>query len=164
MAEPPETLVTPDMTASKGVWGKEHTAPPISLSDIRKWAIAVYWPKTPPRLFWDEEYARTTRWGGIIAPQDFNPFAWPVKTEPTFSFATPRKEGGKGSRGMNGGQIDTYAEPMRPGDIIRARHRLRDWNETQTRFGLTMFVFLETEWRNQDNKLVKRHVQTFIRY
>ena len=39
--------------------------------------IAVYWPDEPPRLYWDEEYARTTKWGGIIAPQEFNPFAWP---------------------------------------------------------------------------------------
>ena len=54
-------------------------SPPISESDIRKWAIAVYWPETPPRQFWDAEYARTTRWGGIVAPEEFNPFAWPIE-------------------------------------------------------------------------------------
>jgi hypothetical protein len=164
MAEQPETLVTANMVSTKGVWGREHVAPPISLSDIRKWAIAVYWPETPPRLFWDEEYARTTRWGGIIAPEDFNPFAWPIKSEAPPEFAMPRRGGGKGNRGMNGGQVDTYFAPMRPGEVIRARSRLRDWNERQTRFGLTLFVFTETEWLNQDNQLVKRHVQTFIRY
>ena len=81
MADQIETLVTPEMIKRQGVWGHEETSFPISLSDIRKFAIAVYWPQTPPRLFWDEEYARTTRWGGIIAPQDFNPFAWPIKNE-----------------------------------------------------------------------------------
>ncbi len=25
----------------------------MSESDIRKWAIAVYWPQTPPRSYWD---------------------------------------------------------------------------------------------------------------
>ena len=73
-----ETLVTKDMEERKGVWGEERTAPPVSESDIRKWGIASYWPEQPPRIFWDEAYAKGTRWGGIIAPNDFNPFAWPV--------------------------------------------------------------------------------------
>jgi N-terminal half of MaoC dehydratase len=163
MAEPPETLVTLAMRENQGVWKDEQISYPISLSDIRKFAIAVYWPETPPHLFWDEEYARTTRWGGIIAPQDFNPFAWPIKTVIPAERATPRG-GGKGLRGMNGGQIDTYFVPMRPGDVIRARHRLRDWNERQTRLGQTLFYYTESEWWNQNDQLVKRHVQIFIRY
>jgi hypothetical protein len=65
---------------------------------------------------------------------------------------------------MNGGQVDTYFTPMRPGDVIRARHRLRDWNEATTRLGLTLFVNTETEWWNQDEQLVKRHIQIFIWY
>src|SRR5580698_7637619 len=76
-----ETLVTPEMVEQKGVWLDEETSYPISESDIRKWAIAVYWGETPPRIFWDAEYAKTTRWGGIVAPEDFNPFAWPVRRE-----------------------------------------------------------------------------------
>ncbi|HKD70185.1 MAG TPA: MaoC family dehydratase N-terminal domain-containing protein [Candidatus Binataceae bacterium] len=163
MAEQEQTLVTADMIKNQGVWGRETKSYPVSLSDIRKFAIAVYWPETPPRLFWDEEYARTTRWGGIIAPQDFNPFAWPIKGPTLPDFAMPR-EGGRGVRGMNGGQTDTFLLPMRPGDVIRARTRLRDWNERQTRLGLTLFIYTETEWRNQNDELVKRHVQNFIRY
>src|ERR1700761_6056072 len=51
---------------------------PVSESDIRRWAIAVYFPAEPPRLFWDADYAKGTRHGGIVAPEDFNPFAWMV--------------------------------------------------------------------------------------
>ena len=65
--EEPETLVTQEMLERKGVWGPETTSYPVSESDLRKWAIAVYWPETPPRLHWDEAYAKTTRFGGIIA-------------------------------------------------------------------------------------------------
>ena len=163
-----ETLVTQDMIDRKGVWGREHASPPVSESDIRKWAIAVYWPKTPPPIFWDADYAAGTRWGGLIAPPDFNPFAWPVtverppraeRSEPT---NTPRS--GKGRRGMNGGQVDTYGVPMRPGDVITARNRLRKWDERETRLGLTLFTFAETEWRNQSGELVKLRVATGIRY
>jgi N-terminal half of MaoC dehydratase len=164
MPDQVETLVTPGMRERKGIWSSEQVSYPISSSDIRKWAIAVYWPKTPPRLFWDEEYARTTRWGGIIAPQDFNPFGWPIKSEPSGEGAPTSGHPPTGRRGMNGGQSDTYFTPMRPGDVIRARHRIRDWNETKTRLGLTLFFYTETEWHNQNDELVKRHIQTFIWY
>lgn len=161
-----ETLVTPDMEERKGVWAEGRTSYPVSHSDIRKWAIASYWPETPPRLFWDEDYAAGTRWEGIIAPQDFNPFAWPVER--------PQPGGGGGgarpapagprTTGMNGGQTDTYGVPMQPGDVITARSRLAGWNERQTRLGLTLFVENETEWRNQNDKLVRRRISVGIRY
>ena len=63
-----DTLVTPQMEEEKGVWKDERVSPPVSESDIRKWAIASYWPEKPPQLFWDHEYAKGTKWGGIIAP------------------------------------------------------------------------------------------------
>ena len=67
-------------------------------------------------------------------------------------------------RGMNGGQVDTYGVPMRPGDVITARNRLRDWEERQTRLGHTLFTYSELEWRNQHDELIKRRVSTAIRY
>ena len=166
MAEQEETLVTPQMLERKGVWGAERVSFPIALSDIRKWAIAVYWPERPPRLYWDEEYARTTRWGGIIAPEDFNPFAWPLEAEQSMGGVqrAAGRAGGKGRRGMNGGQTDTFFRPMRPGDVIRSRTRLRNWNESTTRLGLTLFTYTETEWLNQNDELVKRHIQIGIMY
>jgi hypothetical protein len=169
MAEATEaaaSMVTPDMVERKGVWSEVRTSPPVAVSDIRKWAIAVYWPEQPPRLFWDEAYAVTTRWGGIIAPQDFNPFAWPVE-RPTMGVPTT-PGAGAGHRTprhvMNGGQSDTYGVPIRPGDVIASRARLRDWEERPTRLGETLFVFNETEWTNQDDELVKLRVSTTIRY
>jgi hypothetical protein len=172
------SLVTPDMESRKGVWGDERRSYPVSSADIRKWAIAVYWPDRPPPLFWDGEYAKTTRWSGIIAPQDFNPFAWPVDRMRTPDGPRPagggpgaggsagasRSVSGRRPRVMNGGQTDTYGTPMRPGDVITSRSRLRDWEERTTRLGLTLFAFSENEWHNQDGNLVKRRVSTSIRY
>ena len=160
-----ETLVTPDMEERKGVWGDERVSYPVSESDIRKWAIAVYWGETPPRLYWDEEYAKGTRWGGIIAPQDFNPFAWAVPmgaVKP--SGAVPGQQTRKGGNVMNGGQADTFGVPIRPGDVITARTRLASWEERTGRNGLTLFTYTETEWRNQNGELVKTRISTGIRY
>jgi acyl dehydratase len=162
----PATLVTPDMVERKGIWGSERVSPPISESDIRKWAIAVYWPETPPPIFWDAEYAATTRWGTIIAPPDFNPFAWPIVL-PRAADDKPKDRGDKPKRrlrGMNGGQVETYGVPMRPGDLITARNRLRDWEERDTRLGHTLFSYSELEWNNQNGDLVKRRVSTAILY
>ena len=160
-----ETLVTAEMEERKGVWGNERVSYPVSESDIRKWAIAVYWGETPPRLYWDAEYARGTRWGGIIAPQDFNPFAWAVPTGAVKpAGAVPGQQTRRGGNVMNGGQADTYGVPMRPGDVITSRSRLSHWEERQGRNGLTLFTYTETEWRNQDGELVKTRISTGIRY
>ena len=65
---------------------------------------------------------------------------------------------------MNGGQVETFGVPIRPGDVITARTRLKDWNERTTRLGLTLFTNTETEWRNQKGEHVKTRISTGIRY
>lgn len=162
----PETLVTQQMLDSKGVWGSESTSYPVSDSDIRKWAIAVYWPDTPPRIFWDADYAKTTHWGGIIAPEDFNPFAWPPQRPAGAASMgpVPGQAPKKGENILNGGQTDTFFAPIRPGDVITSRSRLSHWEERQGRHGLTIFVYNETEWHNQKGELVRRRISISVRY
>jgi len=162
MATGVETLISPAMQEAKGKWGEPRVSPPIGLSDIRKWAIATYWPETPPQIYWDEAYAATTKWGGIIAPPDFNPFAWPVRRQAPQAAAPP--VAGVRLTNMNGGQTDTFGAPMRSGDVITARTRLQDFNERQGRFGLMLYAFSETEWTNQRGEFVRRRISTSIRY
>jgi hypothetical protein len=161
-----ETLITPQMEEAKGKWGESRVSPPISASDIRRWAIATYWPETPPAIYWDEDYAKTTRWGGIIAPSDFNPFAWPVRRPVMARNPGAAQQGPSGRRltNMNGGQTDTYGVPQRPGDIITAKSRLQDFNEREGRLGLTLYSFTENEWTNQKGEFVRRRISTSIRY
>ena len=159
------TYVTPEMREAQGKWGDVRTAPPITETDIRRWAMATYYPKQPPRIYWDPEYAAATRWGGIIAPPDFNPFAWPVeRPRGGPSGLAGRRPDGAPLTGMNGGQTDTYGAPMRPGDIISARNRLVDWWEREGRLGHTLYVRSEIEWRNQGDELVKTRFSIGIRY
>ena len=164
MAQGVDTLVTPELQEQKGRWGGERVSPPIAASDIRKWAIATYWPETPPRIYWDEAYARTTRWGGLIAPNDFNPFAWPVERPQIAMGQGAARKDGLRLTNMNGGQTDTYGVPMRPGDVITSKTRLSDFNERQGRFGLMLYSFRETEWTNQNGEFVRRRISTSIQY
>ena len=170
MTSDPETLVTPDMLEQKNKWGSPKLSPPISVSDIKKWAIAAYWPETPPPIYWDDDYAKTTRWGGIIAPPEFNPFAWPIRKEiepganlPDEAEAVPF-QATPGNMVMNGGQVIEYFSPMRPGDVMSSITALVDWNERNTRLGMTLFSISETRWTNQKGELVKISRNTSIRY
>ena len=166
MSEELETLVTEEMLAAKGVWGAETRSHAVTESDIRKWAIATYWPEKPPPIYWDEEYARNSRWGGIIAPRDFNPFAWPVDQPPgpRSVGAQPGQTPKKGENVLNGGQADTWYKPIRPGDVLTSRTRLSHWDERTGRLGLTLFSYTEVEWRDQHDELVRRRISTGIRY
>lgn len=128
------------------------TSPPVSLSDIRKHAIAVYWPETPPRLFWDEEYARQTSWGGIVAPEDFNPFAWPIEGSGRYPCGIDIPDT---ARTFNGGSEAEYFAPIHPGDTITAAETMVDVYQRTGRTGRLLFLVSETRWTNQQGELVK---------
>ncbi len=158
-------LVTDGMRRTLGVWAPwGRWSAPIRDSDIRRWAIAVYWPETPPRRFWDERYAASTRAGGIVAPEEFNPFAWPAPE--------PRSDDSRASdrqpdshhvrRRVNGGCEVDYGAPMRPGDRIRRRVRLNGWRTASGSQGPLLLVDYEHEWRNQRDEFVRRAVYTLV--
>ena len=147
---------------------------PVSASDIRRWALAVYHPEEPPRLYWDEEYARQTFHGGIVAPEEFNPFAW-MTAEPPGMRRGPDNdpdalERSLGIEGpglgfqLNGGLHAEYGVRMRPGDVITSVTRLASYRERQGRLGLMLFTVSETIWTNGQDQLVKRTESTLIRY
>ncbi len=169
------SVITEDMLGAIGRETRRSVSYPISVSDIRRWAIAVYYPEEPPRLFWDEAYAATTVHGGIVAPEDFNPFAWiaaeppglpetiggydPDQTEKTLGVTPP------GLRNLlNGGMEAEYGVRMRPGDVITSVSRLAGYKEREGRLGLMLFTSSETVWTNQRDEFVKRNVGTVIRY
>jgi hypothetical protein len=148
---------------------------PVSESDIRRWAIAVYYPQPPPRLFWDTGYARSTRHGGIVAPEDFNPFAWmaagreePAGALPGSSLDSPERLLGIPGPGLghqlNGGVEVEYGARMRPGDVITSVSRLAGYSERTGRLGLMLFTVTEDAWTNDDGDLVKLARSTLIRY
>jgi hypothetical protein len=148
---------------------------PISVSDIRKWAQAVYYPAPPPSRFWNEDDESVTRRGGIVAPEEFNPFAWMTAAGPpqpgVGAAAFPGPESGLGIEPpptkflLNGGIAATYTDVgMHPGDVIRSVTTLADYHERPGRLGLMLFTISEDRWENQRGELVKTAQSTLIRY
>lgn len=145
----------PTFEELKAMVGRElhrMTSPPVALSDIRKHAIAVYWPEQPPHLFWDEAYARQTSWGGIVAPEDINPFAWPIEGIGRFPHGP---ELPLTARTFNGASDAEYFAPIRPGDAITATDTMVDVYQRTGRTGRLLFLVSETRWTNQRGELVK---------
>jgi hypothetical protein len=169
----PDSSVSAQMHEAVGRELGREVSLPIAESDIRKWAIAVYYPAQPPRLFWDREYAESTSHRGIVAPEEFNPFAWLAATRPG-----PAPKGndpdriertlgipGPGLKFMlNGGLEVEYGARMRPGDVITSVSRLAGYEERDGRLGRMLFTTTEATWTNQQDDLVKRSRSALIRY
>jgi hypothetical protein len=158
------------MAAAVGRELYRKTSYPIRDSDIRRWALAVYYPEPPPPLFLDAAFAATTRHKGIVAPEEFNPFAWAAVENTRLAIMTDRVEAQLGIagpgliHGLNGGESVEYGVRMRPGDVIVARARLHSYDERSGRLGPMLFTVSEETWTNQEGGLVKTIRQTLIRY
>jgi N-terminal half of MaoC dehydratase len=171
----PESNISAPMSAAVGRQLTRRVSFPVAESDIRRWAIAVYYPEQPPRQFWDAPYAGSTRFGGIVAPEDFNPFAWMTaeREEPAVDIADgspDRTESMLGVPGpglkyqLNGGLEVEYDARMRPGDVITSVHRLVGYSEREGRLGQMLFTVTEDSWTNDAGDLVKKTRMTLIRY
>jgi N-terminal half of MaoC dehydratase len=168
------TYISEAMRSATGALVERRVSYPIAASDIRRWAIAVYYPDPPPAVFWDEVAAVASPSGGLVAPEEFNPFAWMAadpKGPQVLDRANPdfieRRIGieGPGLRfQLNGGIEAEYRQPMRPGDTITSERRLSGYTEREGRLGLMLFTTVEDTWTNQNDEVVKRLRQTGIRY
>ncbi len=110
-------------------------------------------------LWQDEEYARKSRYGGIIAPPTF---------VLTIGFDKPQQQvlesipyGGilHGST-----ELECY-QPVRAGDIISVTTKITNIRERQdSKMGKTMFVVLDVTYKNQRQELVAKCQQMIIGY
>jgi hypothetical protein len=164
------SLVSSEMAAAVGSVIDWKVSYPVAASDIRRWAIAVHYPDPPPRRFCEE-----TTPGGVVAPEEFNPFAWMVASQREPLVApelrdTDRMEKAIGIAGpglrnqVNGGTEVSYGVPIRPGDVIRSETRLVSYAEKTGRMGPMLVSVTESVWTNQDGECVQVERQTAIRY
>jgi hypothetical protein len=170
-------LVRPDMDEVVGRPYGRMTSYPVSASDIRKWARAVHHPRRAPDRYTEQASAEN---GSLVAPLDFNPFAWGaaetvadatrIALDPAYE-SSGAMEHHLGivppalKRALNGGVAVTYGSVrMKPGDVIAAESVISGYSEKQGRLGPMLLTDVHTTWSNQDGTAVRTHRMTLIRY
>lgn len=138
-------------------------APAVGANDIARWAIATHYPEPAPAASTDAGTAAAGPWGSLVAPRDFDPFAW-MPNRPWAGDWLWGMSAEPGGRVLNGGQRNRYFEPVRVGDVISVTRRFVDVVERETKRGPMVFFTSEFTWRNQHDALVRIGEQTTIYY
>jgi len=139
---------------------------------IRRFADAV--DDTNP-LYWDEGYAKKSRYGSIIAPPGFissywfsgRPTKWPKRGEATSKVERQLSDALSKAGYTNPGVIDAGIEyeffyPVRAGDTITVSSMITDIIEREGKTGKMAFVTTETTYINQNGDLVAKARETSI--
>ncbi len=139
---------------------------PVEASHIMMFARGV---GDTNRVYFDEEYAKNTEPGGIIAPptfaracSQFDPdyFLRPKPGEPWFGSAKeatglPQGTDAPSSGGLHAEQHFEYHRPMRAGDVLTVTSRPGEsWEKEGKRSGKLLFSETITEYRDQSGELV----------
>jgi acyl dehydratase len=131
---------------------------PCNATDIRRWVQAMDYANP---LHWDENFARQSRFGGIVAPQSFTvAMDYGHGCHPSCVGKIP------GSHLIFAGEEWWfYGTPIRPGDKLVQERSFAGYRVTDTGFaGPTMFADGDTVHRNQHGALVAKERATSIRY
>lgn len=158
-----ESLITPEVKAMIGIEKTFSSPEEVGRATIRRFAIAV---GDPNPLYWDEEFAQNTRYGGIIAP-------------PTMIFELnhnlgddiSEEDGGYSdkillppplTRFVRGGNEYELFQPVRPTDKITFRRKISQIYEKEGKAGPLVFVIIEITYTNQKGELLGINRETFV--
>jgi len=131
---------------------------------IRRYADAV---GNDNPLYSDEEYARKSRYGSVIAPPGF--FGWPTKrpcsctglADIVGELQAALARGGF-PRILDGGISYDFFLPIRAGDVVIANHKVTGLSEKEGKSGSMIICNFETTYVNQSGDVVAKAYQTFI--
>ena len=142
------------------------TSGPTATYEVEKGAIARYAESVgdPNPLYWDEEYAKKSKYGSIIAPPGF--FGWPVRRARRDDDAAipqgPNLAKAGYGRILDGGMEYEFLSPIRAGDVLTASSVITDIYEREGRSGKMAFTIRETTYTNQKGEAVAKTRGTSI--
>ena len=122
---------------------------------IRQFAQAI---DDPNPLWQDEEYAKKSRYGSLIAPPTFTVTIGFEQIAKKMTSLMP------GTRLHGSTALECY-ELVRPGDTITVSGKIADIRERQgKRLGTMVFMTLDITYKNQRQELVAKCRQMIISY
>ena len=152
----PWVRIPPLLERLKGTVGTEMvvTAPEeVSRAFIRMFAMAIG-DMNP--LYYDEEYASKTRYGGIIAPPTMIGETVQYLMGEADESGGPARRLTLGTAGaeVRGGNEYEFFQPLRPDDIMTARWKVVDVYEKMGKSGPLFFLVYEIRYTNQREELL----------
>lgn len=151
-----DSLITEELRSKIGVEGKPR-AYEIEKGMIKQFARAI---DDPNPLWQDEEYAKKSKYGGLIAPPALViALGWE-----DFQADGPRSGTGPNA-GLHGGTELEYYQLIRAGDTITIINKLVDVRERGSkRLGRMAFLSYERTYKNQRQEVVAKCRQLLISY
>jgi hypothetical protein len=153
------SVITDQMRSRIGV-ESEPARYEVDNTGCRQFARAVGY--TDP-VFYDEDYARSKGYRGILAPAGFlgHPVivpGQPALTPEAFRLEIPYK------RVLNGGTDIEYFADVCSGDVLTAATKLTNLTEREGKVGPMLIVDTETTFRNEAGETVAVQRGSAIRY
>ena len=145
------TQITEELKGKVG-FAAEPVVIPIEKGMIKKLTEAI---EDSNPLYQDEEYARQTKYGGVIAPPTLL-----CATTMTGRHVTPPEE--EFNVALDGGIELEFHKPIRPGDVITCTSKIFSVRERETGRGKMLFVVTEVTYKNQRDELVAKQHSTSI--
>jgi len=157
-----DSTVSEDVLAMIGVEKVRHYV--VTKRDIKRFAQAI--GETNP-IYFDENYAKSTKYGVVLAPplfcqiftfEDVPPDQLPNDGSPTeIDVPIPAQ------RTVGGASSYEIFQRVKVGDQITAKSMLTDVFTKQGKSGKLYFVVIETEFSDQEKKLVAKETATYIK-
>lgn len=136
----------------------------VTKRDIKRFAQAI--GETNP-IHFDENYAKNTRYGAIIAPplfcQTFTFDDVPSAQLPNDGSPVEIDVPIPARRTVGGGSSFEVFQRVKAGDRITVKSTLKDVYTKEGRSGTLYFIIVDTEFSNQKNELVARESATYIK-
>lgn len=136
----------------------------VTRKDIRRFAQAI--GDTDP-LYYDEDYAKTTRFKSIVAPPLFaQAFGFEdVPPEQLLPDGSPTEAAVPipAKKLVGGGSVFENYIRFKPGDNIVVKSKITDIYSKQGKNGCLYFIVHETCFYNQRQELAAKEVTTFIK-
>ncbi len=150
------------VSALIGVTRTRHVE--VTRRDIRRFAQAI---GADDRLYFDEEYARTTRHGGIVAPPLFCQSLTydDVPVTELLPDGSPKELDVPipARRTVGGGSEYTIHRRVRAGETITVSTSLKDVRMKQGKTGVLYLVTVETRFTDSRGEPVAAEVATYIK-
>ncbi len=137
---------------------------PPHLREVEKGAIRRYADAVGDDnpLYYDEEYAKKTKYGGIISPPGF--FGWakrPISSSEGLIGVIEAMIGAGYAGILDGGMAYDFYLPVRVGDTLVGSPKVSDISLKEGKTKM-MIIRFETSYFNQNGDLVAKSYQTLI--